>query len=93
MKMRKLFQGWRARWIWEWRNTLRAKMIWATFCHIGLEAGTYKGNYIELTVVVLGAGFLVEWYPPTEGQKEFVDDMNERVAEAKAQLGITEEAT
>lgn len=93
MKIRKLFQGWRFSWCWYWQNTLAAKMIWATFCHIGIEAGTYKGNYIELTVVILGAGFDVQWYPPTESQDEFIDEMNERVAEAKEQFGITEDAT
>lgn len=93
MKIRKLVQGWRASWIWQWQNTLPAKMIWFSPCHIGLEGGTYKGNYIELTVVILGAGFDIQWYPPTESQKEFLDDMNERIAETKEQFGITEDST
>lgn len=93
MKIRKLFQGWRASWTWQWQNTLLSKMIWGTLCHIGIEAGTYKGNYIELTVVILGMGFYIEWYPPTDGHTEFIDDMNQRIAETKQQLGITEETS
>jgi len=92
MKIRKLFQGWEFRWYWYWQNMSATKMFWATFCHIGIEAGIYKGKYIELTVVILGAGFGVHWYPPTESQDEFIDEMNERVAEAKEQFGITEDA-
>lgn len=93
MNMRKLFQGWHVCFIWEWRQWFRGKTIYLTPCHIGLEAGTYIGDYIELTVVILGAGFYVKWYPPTEEKKEFMDDMNERIAGVKEQFGITEEAT
>ena len=85
MKMRKLFQGWQGHFIWEWRHWFRSKMIYLTPCHIGLEAGTYTGSYIELTVVILGVGFYVKWYPPTEGKKEFIDGMNEIIANHKKQ--------
>ncbi|MCK4788094.1 MAG: hypothetical protein KAV87_30390 [Desulfobacteraceae bacterium] len=66
MKMRKLFQGWHGSFVWEWSHW--SKTIYLTPCHIGLEAGTYIGSYVELTVVILGVGFYVKWYPPTEGK-------------------------
>ena len=69
----------------------RSKTLYFTPCHIGLEAGTYIGSYIEMTVVILGVGFYVKWYPPTEGKKEFMDDMNEAMASVEKQLA--EEAT
>lgn len=84
MKIRKLIHGWRASFIWEWSHLFRTKMFYFTPCHVGFEAGTYKGNYIELVVVVLGVGFYVEWYPPTDNKKEFFDGMNAIIAEHKS---------
>lgn len=91
--IRKLFQGWRVSFIWEWSHLFRSKMIYFTPSHVGLEAGSYKGNYVELVFVILNVGFYLEWYPPSGGRKEFIDDMNEKIAEAKEQFGITEETT
>jgi len=67
-------------------------MIYFTPCHIGLEAGTYIGGYIELTVVILGVGFYVKWYPPTEGKEEFLGEMREAMDSVQKQFD-TEEAT
>ena len=93
MKIRKLFQGWYVSFIWEWRHFFQGKMVYFTPCHIGLEAGTYIGGYIEMTVVILGVGFYVKWYPPTEGKEEFLGEMREAMANVRKQHGITEDAT
>lgn len=91
--MRKLFQGWRGQFVWEWRWLSQAKMIYFTPCHIGFEAGTYVGSYIELTVVILGVGFYIRWHPPTEGRKAFMDQMHEAMANVRKQSDIMEDAT
>ncbi len=93
MGMRKLFQGWHGKFIWEWPWFFRSKIVYFTPCHIGLEAGTYIGNYIELTVVILGVGFYVKWYPPTDGKEEFLGEMREAMDSVREQFDITEEAT
>ncbi len=63
-KIRRVINGWNFAWMWHW-NAPRAgkgRLVNFDILHIGLEAGRYKGNYAELTVVVLGVGFYVEWY-------------------------------
>jgi len=79
--------------VWEWRWFARSKMVYFTPCHVGLEAGTYIGGYIELTVVILGLGFYIRWHPPTERRQEFIDEMHEAMASVKKQYDITEDAT
>ncbi len=91
--IRKLFQGWSAHFIWEWRWFFGSYGFCFTPCHVGLEAGTYIGGYIELTVVILGVGFYIQWHPPTERRQEFIDEMHDAMASVKKQYGITEDAT
>ncbi len=91
MKLSKLFQGWSINFVWEWSHW--SKTIYLTPCHIGLEAGTYVGSYIELSVVILGVGFNCRWYPPTESKDEFLKEMDEAIASARKEYGLTEDAT
>ncbi len=98
MMIRKLFQGWSINFVWEWpwffgSKLKRSEMVYFTPCHIGFEAGTYIGSYIELTVVILGVGFYVKWYPPTEGKEEFLGEMREAMSSVRKQIDMEEEAT
>lgn len=84
-QIRRVIHGWRGSWIWEWRYVLKCKTLNVDFCHVGLEAGTYKGTYVELTVVILGAGFYVEWYDRLT-RSVFSAEMEQTMAEVKSQL-------
>ncbi len=90
MMIRKLFQGWTLNFVWEWRHW--SKTIYFTPCHVGLEAGTYVGSYIELIVVILGVGFYLRWYPPTEGRKAFMNEMHAAMESVRKDFDM-EEAT
>lgn len=59
---------------WNWYD------IW--WCHIATEVGGhegYKGSwYAELTVVILGVGFRVEYVSSVRNRQAWADDLSER---------------
>lgn len=85
---KKLNLGWSWTFYWQWPELFKfRKWNWINFdfCHIMLEAGTYKGTYFEFTFVILGIGFYVEVCDKTT-RSVFLAEMDQRIAEAKEQI-------
>lgn len=66
-------------WRWNWVNF--------DFCHLGFEAGRCEGTYIEIIVVILGVGAMIEWHD-RQTRVRWLAQMDQRVAEAKESMGI-----
>jgi len=88
-KIRRVIHGWNFAWMWHWRSAKcdSGRMVNFDILHIGLEAGGYKGNYAELTVVIFGMGFYVEWYDQLT-RSVWGAEMDQRVAECKEALNL-----
>ncbi len=88
-KIRRVIHGWNIAWLCHWRSAKcdKGRMVNFDILHIGLEAGGYKGKYAELTVVVLGVGFYLEWYDQLS-RSVWGAEMEQRVAECKEALKL-----
>lgn len=58
---------------------------WVNFypLRLGIEAGKYKGRYVEVECVVLGVGFVFELYE-VDSREHWGDDMDKLMEKHKA---------
>lgn len=84
-------RSWSLFWINQWPEWFE-ELNWRnfTFVQCSVEHGSYKGRYIEIEVVLLGLGFVFEWWDRSS-RAAFHADMDQRISEAREQMGLTDD--